>query len=137
MRRILGVDVGSVRVGLALSDPLGMIAQPLEVVVRKQRDPAKRIRELVEAYEIQEVVVGQPFALDGAESHATRAVAAFVTDLQTHIVCPIVFWDERLSSVEAERLMVAGGARREQRRDQLDKVAAAIILQGYLDAHVR
>ncbi|MEL6339899.1 MAG: Holliday junction resolvase RuvX [Myxococcota bacterium] len=135
MIRILGVDVGTVRVGLALSDPLGLTAQPLEVVIRKQRDPGTRIRELVDEHHVQRIVVGQPYSLSGEESPATDAVASFVKDLRTRVTCPIELWDERLTSVQAERAMIEGGASRKKRRAELDKVAASFILQSYLDAH--
>lgn len=135
MIRILGLDVGTARIGVALSDPLGMTAQPLEVIVRKKTDPATRIRELIEEYEIQRIVVGQPYTLSGDEGLATAAVGSFVADLKKHVSVPIELWDERMSTAQAERMMISGGARREKRKQSVDKVAASLILQSYLDAH--
>lgn len=135
MIRLLALDVGTVRIGVALSDPLGMMAQPLEVIVRKKTDPATRVKELIADYGVQKIIVGQPFTLAGEEGDATRAVASFVADLAKHVDVPIVLWDERMSTAQAERDMIAGGARRAKRKETIDKIAAALILQSYLDAH--
>ena len=135
MIRLLALDVGTVRIGVALSDPLGMTAQPLEVIVRKQTDPATRVKELIADYEVQKIIVGQPYTLDGEEGDATQAVASFVADLEKHVTIPIELWDERMTTAQAERDMIAAGARRLKRRDTIDKIAAALILQSYLDAH--
>jgi len=132
--RILGLDVGSVRIGVALSDPLGITAQPLEVIDRKRSDPFRRIVALVEEKEVQRIVVGRPTRLDGADGPAVVAMHAFVESLRGQVSVPVDLWDERLSTAQAERAMILGGARREQRRRSIDKVAAALILQSYLDA---
>lgn len=134
MVRILGLDVGTVRVGVALSDPLGITAQPLEVIHRKKTNVFRRIAELVAEHEVERLVVGQPLTLSGEEGQAAAAVGSFVQTLQKQIDVPIETWDERLSTAQAERSMIAGGARREKRKGSIDKVAAAIILQSYLDA---
>lgn len=134
MIRILGLDVGSVRIGVALSDPLGMTAQPLEVIERRRVDAVARVAELVREHEVQRIVVGQPLRLSGEAAQATESIAAFVEALRKVITVPIELWDERLSTAQAERVMIAGGARREERRKNIDKVAAALILQSYLDA---
>ncbi len=135
MKRLLALDVGTVRIGVALSDPLGMMAQPLEVIVRKKTDPASRVQELVRDYEVQKIIVGQPYTLEGEEGDATQAVASFVADLKKHVDVPIELWDERMSTAQAERDMIAAGARRQKRKETIDKIAAALILQSYLDAH--
>ena len=135
MKRVLGVDVGQVRVGLALSDPLGITAQPLEVIERRRVDPFARIAALVAEREVELVVVGRPLRLDGTTGPAVEAVDAFIAELGRHLEVPIETWDERLSTAEAQRLMIGGGARRAERRQSIDKVAAAIILQSYLSAH--
>ena len=134
MVRILGIDVGTVRIGVAISDPLGMIAQALEVIERKRNDPYKRIASLVAEEGVTTVVVGNPVRLDGTSGPAAAAIAAFVDELGKHIEIPIVLWDERLSTAQAERTMIAAGARRNKRRENIDKVAAALILQSYLDS---
>jgi putative Holliday junction resolvase len=132
--RILGVDVGSVRVGLALSDPLGITAQPLEVINRRKQDPWQRIAELVEEHTVERVVVGLPLRLEGEEGPAVVAVREFIDKLSARIEVPIDTWDERLSTAQAERAMIEGGVRRNKRRQSIDRIAAALILQSYLDA---
>ena len=134
MIRILGVDVGSVRVGVALSDPLGITAQPLEVIDRRRQDLFDRLTALVHEHEVQRVVVGLPLQLDGQTGQAARAVHEFVAELTKRVDAPIDLWDERLSTAEAERAMISGGARRAERKKKIDSVAAALILQAYLDA---
>lgn len=134
MIRILGLDVGSVRVGVALSDPLGMTAQPLEVINRREQDPWDRIAALVEEHDVERVVVGQPLRLEGDEGPAVAAVNEFIAKLTERIEVPIETWDERLTTAQAERMMIEGGVRRKKRRQSIDRVAAALILQSYLDA---
>lgn len=132
--RVLGIDVGSVRIGVALSDPLGMIAQPIEVIERKKTNAAERLRDLVKEHEATCVVVGMPLTLAGQAGLAASAVKEFTDELRLHIEIPIEFWDERLSTVQAERSMIQGNAKRKKRRNKIDQVAAALILQSYLDA---
>lgn len=134
MIRILGIDVGTVRVGVALSDPLGMTAQPLEVIERRKHDPFTRIARLVVEYEVQTIVVGYPLQLDGEMGLAAKAVDAFIAELATKTAAPIERWDERFTTAIAERAMIEGGARRDRRKQSIDKVAAALMLQSYLDA---
>lgn len=133
MKRILALDVGTVRIGVALSDPLGLTGQPLEVIQRKQCNPIARISELVETHEVTRVVVGHPLDLEGRTGPMAEAVESFVRDLKATISAPTELWDERLSTAGAERAMIAGGVRRKKRRQNIDKVAAALILQSYLD----
>jgi len=133
--RILGLDVGTVRVGVALSDPLGITAQPLEVIDRRRTDAAARVAALVGEHAVERVVVGQPLLLSGRAGEAVAQVEAFVNMLAPLCGVPIERWDERMTSAQAERLMIEGGTRREARRQNIDKVAAALILQSYLDAH--
>ena len=134
MRRILGLDVGTVRVGVALSDPLGIAAQPYEVIDRRKTEPFARIAEIISENGVERVIVGRPLRLSGEAGPAVAAIEVFVVELKQKIEVPIEFWDERLSTAQAERAMIEGGARREKRRQNIDKVAAAIILQSYLDA---
>lgn len=133
--RILGLDVGSVRVGVALSDPLGMTAQPLEVIERRSTNPFQRIAALVAEHEVRRIVVGNPLRLNGESGLAAQAVDKFVGELRRHVAVPMELWDERMSTAQAERVMVTAGARRDKRKQAIDKVAAALILQSYLDAH--
>lgn len=136
MIRILGIDVGSVRVGIALSDPLGITAQPLEVIDRRRQDPLQRIAALVQEHEVQRIVVGRPLRLDGGAGPAVAQSEEFVASLAKVLGegVPISWWDERLTTRVAERAMIQDGVRRENRRQSIDKVAAALILQSYLDA---
>ena len=135
MIRILGIDVGTVRIGISLSDPLGMIAQPLEVIQAKNQSPYPRIVELIEEYDVTKVVIGNPLQLNGESGLASQNVASFVTALEGHISVPIELWDERLSTAQAERAMITAGTRRKKRRQSIDKIAASLILQSYLDAN--
>ena len=134
MTRLLGLDVGSVRIGVALSDPLGVIATPLEVIDRRRQDPLTRIVALVEEHEVHRLVVGQPLRLSGEVGPAAESVQVFVDQLAARLSVPIELWDERLTTAQAEREMIADGVRRKKRRQNIDRVAAALILQSYLDA---
>lgn len=134
MGRILAVDVGTVRVGIAMSDPSGTIAQPFEVIDRRKVDPARRVAALVAEQEVERVVVGRPLTLKGDAGPAVKEVERFVTRLAKIVAVPIDYWDERMSTAQAQRDMIDAGVRREKRRDNVDKVAAALILQSYLDA---
>ena len=134
MRRVLALDVGSVRIGVALSDPLGIVAQPFEVIDRRETEPFARILALIAEHGVERVIVGRPVRLSGEAGQAVAAIEAFVRELTPKVSVPIELWDERLSTAQAERAMIEGGARRDKRRQNIDKVAAAIILQSYLDA---
>lgn len=131
--RTMALDVGTVRIGVALSCPLGMFAQPLEVVARRG-DAAARIVALAIEHEVAQVLVGRPLRLDGTDGPAVVATESFMGHLGPKLPCPWTWVDERLSTRAAERDMIALGTRRKARRQSVDKVAAAIILQGYLDA---
>ncbi|MED5464566.1 MAG: Holliday junction resolvase RuvX [Myxococcota bacterium] len=135
MVRLLGIDVGTVRIGIALSDPLGLIAQPLEVIQGKNQSPYPRIAEIIQEYEVTRIVVGNPLQLNGEEGPAARNVAQFVEVLRTKTDLPVELWDERLSTAQADRLMINDGVRRSKRRQAIDKIAASLILQSYLDAN--
>ena len=127
--RVLCVDYGTVRIGLAVSDPLGATAQPLDVVGDID-EVVERARDL----EVSEIVVGLPLRTSGESGPEAEAARAFARDLEEASGIPVQLWDERFSSVEAERVM-AGSSRR--RRGSVDKVAAAIVLQGFLDSRRR
>ena len=131
----MGIDVGTVRIGISLSDPLGITAQPLLVVQSKNKSPYPRILEIIEEYEVTRIVVGNPLQLDGEEGIASRKIATFVEVLQTKTDLPVELWDERLTTAQAERVMISGGTRRSKRRESIDMIAAALILQSYLDAN--
>lgn len=134
MRRILGLDVGTQRIGVAISDPTGTFAQPHCVIQRNRENPFARITQLCADYEVTTIVVGLPLTLKGERSHASDNIQGFVDRLKQDVELPIEFWDERLSTAQAERVMISGGARRDKRKENIDKVAATLILQSYLDA---
>ncbi len=129
------MDLGSVRVGLALSDPGGLIAQPLDVVPRA--DAVDNITARVRDLEIDEVVVGIPYRMDGSEGIEARAAEEFVKTLEGRLSIPVSPFDERLSTKEAERAMRVGGMPARKQRGVVDKVAAAIVLQAFLDSRRR
>ncbi len=135
--RVLGLDVGERRIGIAMSDPLGLSAQPLQVLER--RGPVQDVRAiaaLVKAHEARAVVVGVPYTLRGTESEQTQRVLAFVEQVRAAVPAPIHLMDERLTSVQGERDLIAMGTRREARRKgRVDQVAAQLILQTYLEMH--
>jgi putative Holliday junction resolvase len=129
----LGLDPGERRIGVALSDPLGIIASPLTVIDRRTEDVAKRLRALCTEHDVGTIVVGLPVSLTGAEGAAAEKARRFGDEVQAITGKTVVFADERFTSVQAERLLVDDGMRRDKRRATTDKVAAALMLQGYLD----
>jgi len=133
--RVLALDVGERRIGVAVSDPLGLWARPLQVITRrsKQEDYAA-IAGLVEEYEAARVVVGHPLSLDGQVGPQALRVERYAAGLAERLSIPIVLWDERLSTAEAERLLHDAGETSREFRGRIDAVAAAVILQSYLDA---
>jgi putative Holliday junction resolvase len=133
--RVLCVDYGTVRVGLAVSDPLGSMAQPLDVVPAD--DAVDTIVERARSLEVSEIVVGLPLRTNGSSGPEAEAARDFARQLEEASGIAVQLWDERLSSVEAERLMRAQGADSRRRRGNVDKVAAAIVLQSFLDAQNR
>lgn len=133
MIRILGLDLGTVRVGAALSDPLGLTAQPLEVIPRHAME--KRVVELVDEHGVQRIIVGLPLKLDGSKGQAAQDAKAAVTRLRTLVTIPVEMWDERLTSAQANRMLISADVSRDKRKKSVDKLAASLILQAYLDAH--
>jgi putative Holliday junction resolvase len=132
--RILALDVGTKRIGLAVSDPLGLTAQGLGVLERKgwDRDLA-RLQEIARPYQVQEILVGLPRHMDGRPGDQVEEILALAQALAEALGAKVSTWDERLSTVEAERLLIQADLSRKRRRRVVDKVAASIILQGYLD----
>jgi putative Holliday junction resolvase len=135
--RVLGVDYGEARIGLALSDPSRTIVSPLKVLAFKgtAKRAAHLVKEEVEAQGAALVVVGLPYSLSGERGPMAKVVEQFAAALRALVTVPVEFHDERLSSLEAERLMASSGLSTRDMRGRLDKVAAAIMLQGYLDCH--
>lgn len=131
MSRYLGVDYGSHRVGLAISDPLGMTAQPLEVVPRAA--VVQRVSSLVKERDVGTLVIGLPAGLSGSEGEAASRARELGSELEETTGIPVVYFDERFTSRLADDALVRAGVRRRERRSVVNKVAAAIILQDYLD----
>jgi len=132
--RILGLDIGEKRIGVALSDPLGIMAGALTVIERTTDEAAiKQILDLACENEVERIVVGMPRSLDGSLGKQAQAVQSFIDSLKGHTQLPLVTWDERLSTVAAERTMLEVGMKRDKRKKRRDSLAAAFILQGYLD----
>lgn len=134
MKRLLGIDLGQARVGLAISDELGLLAHPLETFpAENSRKLMERIASIVRERKIEQVVVGLPRNMDGSAGPAAQEAMAFVEKLRTQLTCPVVTWDERLTTVAANRALHEAGRKTRSTRTQVDQVAAQMILQGYLD----
>lgn len=135
--RILGLDYGSKTVGVSVSDSLGLIAQPLETITRKDenklRQTLARIEELAKEYQAERLVLGLPKNMNNTMGDRAEKSLEFQAMLQRRTGLEVVMWDERLTTVEANRTLMDSGVRRENRKEVIDKVAAAFILQGYLD----
>lgn len=132
--RILAIDPGSHRLGLALSDPSGTVALPLSVLTRRSEpEDLKELGRIVRQNEVELVLVGLPRMMDGSIDTAARSAQAFGAEVGRATGVPVEYWDERLTTVAAERFLIEQGKRRSQRRQHVDRVAATLLLQGYLD----
>lgn len=132
--RILAIDHGTKRMGIAISDELGIIAQPLEFIPAEPfAEFLDRLREIIREKQVELIVVGMPRNMDGSYGPAALKVQEFVAVLKSSITIPIKTLDERLTSAQANRALILGNVRRDQRKEKVDKMAAAILLQGYLD----
>lgn len=133
--RVLGVDFGQKRIGLAVSDETGTIAQPLVYIDGGGLAAVSReIVRISAERKVGKIVVGVPLKLDGKPSEQTQRTLAFIAELQRTTTLPVAQWDERLTSVQAERALLEGNVRRSDRKQKIDKLAAQIMLQSYLDA---
>jgi len=137
--RILALDVGDKRIGVAISDVNQILARSLQVIERRSRqEDFAAVARLVEEYEVEKVVVGYPRSLNGSVGRQARKVKRYATRLAQALSVPVVLWDERLSTVTAEELMRGVGPKgRRKRQKRVDAVAAAVILQDYLDSKVK
>ncbi|MGI8853053.1 MAG: Holliday junction resolvase RuvX [Methyloceanibacter sp.] len=132
--RLLGLDVGTKTVGMALSDVTRTVATPYDTIRRtKFTADAKTIRQVVETNRVGALVIGLPLNLDGSEGPRAQSTRAFARNLAAHIQVPIAFWDERLSTAAVERHLIEADASRKRRAQVIDRMAAAYILQGALD----
>lgn len=133
--RILALDYGTKRIGVALSDELGWTAQPLETFERRTLDrDIAHIAALVGSHSVERVVLGLPLQLDGREGLAVQAMRTFVAKLEAGVSVPVVLWDERMTTKAAEDLLIAADVSRKKRKGVIDRIAAAILLQSYLAA---
>lgn len=135
--RIMGLDFGSKTVGVAVSDSLLLTAQGLEIIRRKDenklRQTLARIEELIVEYEVEEIVLGLPKNMNATEGVRVELTNEFKDKLERRTGLPVVMWDERLTTVAADKIMMESGIRREHRKEYVDMIAATLILQGYLD----
>lgn len=136
--RILGLDYGSKTVGVAVSDPLGLTAQSVETIWRKQenklRQTLARIEELISEYQVERIVLGYPKNMNNTIGERAEKSLEFQQMLERRTGLPVIMWDERLTTVEANRTLMEASVRRENRKQYMDKLAAVFILQGYLDS---
>ena len=135
--RVMGLDYGSKTVGVAISDPLGLTAQGAETIWRKQenklRQTLARIEELISEYQVERIILGYPKNMNNTIGERALKSLEFKEKLEGRTGLPVVMWDERLTTAEAERTLMETGVRRENRKQYLDQMAAVLILQGYLD----
>lgn len=135
--RIMGLDFGSKTVGVAVSDALLLTAQGVEIIRRKEENKLRRtlarIETLIQEYEVEELVLGMPKHMNGTEGVRAELTEEFKEKLERRTGLPVFLWDERLTTVSADRTMMEAGIRRENRKEYVDMLAAVFILQGYLD----
>ena len=136
--RIMGLDFGSKTVGVAVCDPLGITAQTVETITRKDenklRQTLARIEALIGQYEIERIVLGYPKNMNNTLGERAVKTEEFKSALEKRTGLPVVLWDERLTTVAASMVLIESGVRREHRKESVDQIAAAMILQGYLDS---
>lgn len=139
--RIMGLDYGSRTVGVAMSDELLITAQVIETITRKEENKLRktlaRIDELAKEYNVEQIVLGYPKNMNNTLGERIEKTMEFKEALERRTGLPIVLWDERLTTIAAERSLIESNVRREHRKDYVDQVAAAFILQGYLDSRKR
>ena len=135
--RIIGLDYGTKTVGVAISDALGITAQGLETITRKEanklRKTLARIEAIIEEYEVEQIVLGFPKNMDNSVGERAQDCQNFAEMLERRTGLPVVLWEERLTTVSADKVLMESGVRRENRKAVIDKIAAVFILQGYLD----
>jgi putative Holliday junction resolvase len=136
--RILGLDVGTKRIGIAISDELGWTAQGIKTLHRREsKSDLREIRDIAGQYGVEEIVVGLPRNMNGSLGPQAQMVLGFIRDLRGGLDIPILTWDERLSTVEATKILIKGDLSRKKRKQKVDMSAAALILQSYLDSLAR
>jgi putative Holliday junction resolvase len=131
--RILALDVGKKRIGLAVSDELGFTAQGIETLERTRiREDLENLRQIADRFGVKTLLVGKPLHMSGDESRQSEYTREFAERLQQHLSLPVVFWDERLTSAEAERMLRMAGASLDQRKRAVDRMSAVLLLESYL-----
>ena len=133
--RTLALDYGDRRIGIALSDELGLVARPLMTLTRSSW-PADlgKLRALIHEHEVRRIVIGMPLDMDGGRGGRARLTETFIEKIRAATRLPVIAWDERLTTVQAERILISGDVSRARRRTVIDQVAAVILLQSWLDA---
>lgn len=135
--RIMGLDFGEKTVGVAVSDSLLITAQSLEIITRKEENKLRktlaRIEEIITEYEVEKIVLGNPKHMNGSEGQRVELTKEFKASLERRTGLEVILWDERLTTVEAEEILKESKVRRQERKKYVDKIAAGLILQGYLD----
>lgn len=136
MKKALGIDLGDARVGVAVSDDLGMLAHPLETISTQSTNVLKRVLALAGERTVETIIVGMPRNMNGSHGPAADKARAFIEELRRETTLPIVAWDERLSTVSAQRALQEAGRNTRKQKSVIDQVAAQIILQSWLDSQV-
>ena len=135
--RVMGLDFGKSTVGVAISDSMGLTAQPIETIRRKGENKLRqtyaRLRELIAEYEVERIVVGLPKHMNGELGERAEKSQAFAEELGGKVGLPVELWDERLTTVAASQVLTEGGVREDRQKEYVDKLAASLILQGFLD----
>ena len=138
IRRVMGLDYGSKTIGVAISDPLGLTAQGIEIIRREEenklRKSLRRIEELIKEYQVEEIVLGFPKNMNNTIGERAEKSLQLKETLERRCKLPVIMWDERLTTVEANRTLMESKVRRENRSKYVDMIAAVFILQGYLDS---
>ena len=134
MKKALGIDLGDARVGVAVSDDLGMLAHPLETISTQSTNVVKRVLALAGERTVETIIVGMPRNMNGSHGPAADKAKAFIEELRRETTLPIVAWDERLSTVSAQRALQEAGRNTRKQKSVIDQVAAQIILQSWLDS---
>ena len=133
--RLMALDIGDRRIGVALSDPGQTLARSLQVIRRRSRNADMSvIASLVREHEVEKIIVGHPLQLDGTSGEQACRVEAYAAELREVLATPVILWDEGFSTVRARQLMIEAGTKRKDRKSRIDAVAAAVILQDYLDS---
>jgi putative holliday junction resolvase len=136
--RFLGLDIGSKRIGLALSDELGITAQGLPTLLcTTPKNDMRKVLEIASQHNVEKIVVGLPKNMDGTLGKSVEQVLTFIQGMKVRTTIPIEVWDERLSTVAVNRTLISANVSRRRRKDVVDKLAAVYILQGFLDSHSR